>query len=220
MPIVVRKPIEVANRLDQLGWTVENLLEVVGAMVAARNSCTENDPSSAPGWMAWKDGSRRMREIGRSNGLVKDDAEQVPSVIDYNRGLKFSVANTDDMTGIEKPYQYPQNRSKKGPALDRAVTANFGSLFDFMDEEPSKVIPLSRLKRMPGMLVSWYICTYSEGDDVRAELSCPVAVENGFFKDFHERIILIGPDGPVLPVGRKKDDDPSEEYDIPVTKKK
>ena len=69
MPAIFRtSPVEVTNRLDELGWRQDQLLEVVGAMVAARNSCTSNNPSSASGWMSWKEGMRRMREIGCPRG--------------------------------------------------------------------------------------------------------------------------------------------------------
>src|ERR1700732_4105873 len=55
--IFLDNPVEVVNRLDSLGWKREELLEVVDAMVRARYNCTDNDPSGAAGWMAWKDGT-------------------------------------------------------------------------------------------------------------------------------------------------------------------
>src|SRR5262249_13461386 len=115
-------PVEVSNRLDQLGWTADELLEVAEAMVAARFSCTDNDPSSAPGWMSWKDGTRRLREIGTLKGLSKADVGQIPCVVDTDRKLKFSVSNTDDGTAIED--RVPQNQSKKGPGTEQAVDGN------------------------------------------------------------------------------------------------
>lgn len=221
MPVLVAGPVDVPNRLEQLGWNVDDLLEVVGSMVAARNGCTENDPLSAPGWMAWKEGTRRMREVGRPKGLVKDDSDQVPSLLDAERNLRFLVSNTDDVTGIEHPYFQPQNRSKRGPATERAVAINNGSLFDYMDAPV--VVPISRVHRGAGGFISWYLCVYHNGDEVRAELSCPVAVENGFFADFRERIILIGPDGPAGGSIRRFGPDDNEsggpEFDIPVVRK-
>ena len=98
---------------------------------------------------------------------------------------------------------------------------NQGSLFDYMDMP--KVAPLSRVSRIPGAYVSWYICVYNEGDEVRAELSCPVEVEFGYVKDFHERIILVGPDGPHGASVRRRgpDDDfgSASEIDITVTRR-
>jgi hypothetical protein len=210
-------PIEVDNRLEQLGWARSDLLEIIDAMVAARNGCTENDPAAAPGWMSWKEGVRRMREIARPNGLEKNEADQVPWVLDHKRGIRLTVSNTDDGTGIEN--RTPQNRSKKGPATDRAVGANQYSFIDLLDV-PEKVVPLSMTGRQPGMIVSWYLCVYCEVDDVRAELSCPVGLEGGFFTEFMERIILIGPDGGGTAV-RRRDDDPDEgpEFDVPVSRK-
>ena len=217
MPAVFRtNSVEVSNRLEELGWTAEELLEVSEAMVAARFSCTENDPSSAPGWMSWKDGTRRVREIGSLKGLTKADIDQIPCIVDTKRKLKFSVSNTDDGTAIEG--RIPQNHSKKGPGTDRAVTGNQGSLFDPKD---APVVPLSKMKAQPGLLVSWFLLVYVDGDDFRAELSCPVEIEGGFFTDFSERIVLTGPNG-----GggvKKRSDEPDDgdpmEFDIPVTRK-
>ena len=71
--------------------------------------------------MAWKVGIRRLREIGCPMGLERDETDQIPSVIDRQRGFKFTVSNTDDCTGLEIEGRVPQNRSKKGPATDRVV---------------------------------------------------------------------------------------------------
>jgi hypothetical protein len=109
-------PIEVRNRLEELGWTLEELIEIVGTMVSA-HSCTDNDPTCAPGWMAWKDGSRRLREIGRAKGLQKSEIDQIPCVVDVDRKLRFSVSNTDDGTSLAPP-RIPQNCSK-GRGLGR-----------------------------------------------------------------------------------------------------
>lgn len=216
--IYLDKPIDVGNRLEELGWTREELLEVADAMVRARRSCTDNDPSSAPGWMAWKEGTRRLREIGRSKGLQKAEFDQIPCVVDEKRKLRFSVTNTDDGTAIED--RTPQNRSKKGPGTEHAANDNQGSLFDYLDK-PEKIVPLSRAKPMPGIIVSWFLLTYCEGDEIRAELSCPISVDGGFFTDFYERIVLIGPaDDDSGGVRRTApDDDGGSEYDIPVRRK-
>ena len=215
-PIVRANPIEVANRLHQLGWRREQLLEIVGAMVAARNSCTENDPSSAPGWMAWKEGTRRLREIARPMGLEKDETGQIPSVIDLRRGLKFAVSNTDDGTGIED--RIPQNRSRKGPATDRVVCDNQGSLLRALDKTLD-VVPISMARKQPGIIVCWYLCVYCQEDEVRAELSCPVSFESDYFTDFVERIVLIGPDGDGAIKVRRDTPEDGPEFDIPVSRR-
>ena len=56
-------------------------------------------------------------------------------------------------------------------------------------------------------------------DEVRAELSCPIGVHGGFFTDFLERLVLIGPeDDGGLGIRRILPDD-GPEFDIPVTRK-
>jgi hypothetical protein len=213
--IYLANPIDVDNRLEILGWARSELLEVVGAMVAARHSCTDNDPTAAPGWMSWKDGTRRIREIGRAKGLHKDEFAQIPCVFDSKRKLRFSVSNTDDGTALED--RIPQNRSKKGPGTEGAANGN-KYLFDGLDGWSEKITPLSRMRPQPGIIVSWFLLVYCEGDDVRAELSCPIEVDGGFFADFHERIVLIGPDDGSGGIGRRLPDE-GPEFDIPVSRK-
>src|SRR3982751_3743401 len=113
------QPVEVQNRLEQLGLTKPLLLEVVQAMVAARNNCTENDPPSAPGWSSWRDGTRRLREVLIPHGWRKDDTEMISSAFNEKLGLKVSVSNTDAGTGVEN--QTPQNSSQKGAATERII---------------------------------------------------------------------------------------------------
>lgn len=215
--LFVSNPIEVDHRLADLGWTRQEMMEIVDAMVSARFSCTENDPSSAPGWMAWKDGIRRMRELGSRHGFENTDEDQIPWLSDVSRGRRFSVANTDDATGCE--HRQPQNRSRKGAATDRIVAENGAMLFEEA-ELPEMVKPLSVARTHRGLIQSWYLCVYANGDDVTAELSCPVAIEGGYFENFHERIVLIAPDDDGLEVTNDRDvTDEEDSFDIPVSKK-
>lgn len=215
--LFVLNPIEVDHRLADLGWTKEEMMEIIDAMVSARFSCTENNPPAAPGWMAWSEGTRRMRELGRTHGFENTDEDQIPWLSDVKRGRRFSVANTDDATGCE--HRQPQNRSRKGAATDRVVAENEAMLFDAA-ELPEVMRPLTVARPHNGLIQSWYLCVYATGDSVTAELSCPVAIEGGYFEDFHERIVLIAPgdDGPDV---TKHSDDTIEEdpFDIPVSKK-
>jgi hypothetical protein len=220
MTALIRKnSIDVRNRLSELGWTREQLVEVVIAMVSARNDTTENDPSSAPGWMSWKDGTRRLRELALPMGWQRDETNNVPSVINVEAGLKFTVCNTDDGTGVEG--RWPQNRTKKGPAMDQTVSHNTGYLFPL--SEIPQVVPIFKGTKQPGALTTFYLCVYHEGEEVRAELSCPIEAQSGFFTDFVERIILIssGDDYKgINVVPDEGDEGGSSEFDIPVSRKK
>ena len=68
------------------------------------------------------------------------------------------------------------------------------------------------------LAANWYLFVYADGDDVRAELSYPKAIEGDQFQGFNERIILVQKDEwqtvDVLP-----DDVPLPEPEVSVTRK-
>jgi hypothetical protein len=215
-PILHQDDVSVDRRLRELGLSREGLIEVVLAAVTARNSCTENDPSSAPGWMSWKEGSRRLREVFRPDGFIKSNDDGVPWLVDPKNGTRFCVANTDEASGV--PGRGPQQRSKKGPATDRAVMRNSAPLFEFSGiEEPS----LSKsLTRQPFTTQSWYLCIFAEGETVRAELALPVGMSDGFFDGFLERIVIVGTGDEPFKVRVSLPDAPEDDvFDIPVSRK-
>lgn len=223
MPVkILKSPIEVVNRLDVLGTSRELLIAVTEAVVAARMDCTENDPFGSRGWRGWQMGTRRLRETHVGiNEWEKDDTDQVPSIICKSRGIRIVVCNTDDGTALEQ--SKPQNRSKKGSATDRAVDANQGSFMAQLDDSVP-VINLAQRRTCAGNITTHFLCVYVDGDDIRAELSCPMNVENGFFGEFIERIFIAGGDtGAPEPIRRKSDDEGQGgdgEYSIPVIRKK
>jgi hypothetical protein len=209
----------VRNRLDELGLSLDKLIEVVEAMVGASAECTDNDPPGARGWSSWRMGTRRLREEMRSEpGWEKDEGDQISSILNASMGIRIAVSNTDDGTQVDEHGRFPQNRSRKGAATDRAVNTNQQTFINILDESMN-VVPIA--PRASREIVTWYLCTYSGGDVVRAELSCPVGLEDGFFTGFVERIFLIDPrddGGPAVRRSTGGDDDGSE-FDIPVTRK-
>jgi hypothetical protein len=166
-------------------------------------------------------GTRRLREVKRSQkGWTKDDTDQIASVLNADLGIRIAVANTDDGTGMDDPTRFPQNRSKKGAATDRAVQVNQQGSFMSVLDESLKVVPL-RPTQKAKIATTWYLCVYSEGDAHRAELSRPVGLDGGFFTDFEERILidLQRPDEGPARKRNTKDGDGSD-FDIPVKRKR
>jgi hypothetical protein len=210
---LIENPIEVTNRLDALGLTREMLVEVIESMVAGRNSCTENDPPGAPGYMSWKEGTRRLREVCLVQDWERNNDNFVYSVFDRKRNIKLAVCNADDGTGLAE--SQPQNRSKKGAATDYAVSTN---QLNFYDKLEVNVIQLS--PETTGGVVYWYLCVYCEGDIARAELSCPTACENGFFTDFKERVLITREDGAGGLRVRREAPDNDSGFEINVVRKK
>jgi hypothetical protein len=216
--IPLTNPIEVRNRLDQLGVTKDQLLEVVEAAVGGRRNCTNFDPRSAPGWASWRDGNRRLREILVPLGWDSDEADGIPSVIHRTSKIKITVSNTDAGTGLKD--HRPQQTSRKGSATEEIVARNQLVLQDVLDNALiQNPVPISRMVQ-PGYVPCWYLCVYSEDDVVRAELACPILCEEGYFKDFHERIILISDDDDGSGV-KVRNQEPGGDggFEIPVKRK-
>ena len=216
---IVSEPIEIGNRLQSLGLNREELLEVVYAMVGAKRDCTKNFPPSAPGWLSWCYGTVRLREIKCSTeGWQKDDSDQISSVLNKKLGVKIVVSNTDYATGLGLENTVPQNRSKKGAATERNISSNQLSFMDVLDQSLD-VSYLNRKNIFGESITTWFLCVYHEGDVVRAELSCPIKVENGFFTGFSERITIISEKDDNSPVHRRVTEEPDIEFDIPVARK-
>ncbi len=219
---IITKPLEVQNELERIGLSDEQVLEIVHAMAGARADATENDPPGAAGWSAWRMGIRRSREVTvhdkRFPDWERDETGQVSSVVNRKLGVRLLVSNTDDGTGIDAEDRFPQNRSKKGAATDRIVLSNQG-VFEFM-EHAANVVAFPKAADAEQGTVSWYVCVYSEGEELRAEISCPIGIEGGFFTGFSKRIIILGGDGAGIdPVRSQKPDGEVVEFDIPVARK-
>ena len=218
---IVKHPIEVGNRLEELHLTRDHILDVVDAMVSAKADCTPNDPAGAAGWSSWRMGIRRLREVlGTEDEWERDEIDQIPGVINKALGIRLTIANTDDATGLEQKDRLPQNWSRKGAATDRIMQVNQSSFMGVL-EESLKVVQLKPAPKDSRPVVTWYVCTYCEGDEFRAELSCPAGLDNGYFTDFIERILIVGADADEAPVRRRKSgEDDGSDFDVPVTRKK
>lgn len=137
--------------------------------------------------------------------------------------IKVMVSNTDDATGLAIDGRQPQNRNRKGPATDRAISMNQGQLNLFEDfDEPANVIRLREQEIAD--IQHWFLCIYCEENVVRSELSFPAICKGGFFTTYHKRIILIGDEdngGPGPSLKDHRDDSPEgeSEFEIPVVRK-
>ena len=204
---------DVDQRLDQLGLDRERLVDVVRACVAAHGGCTDNDPANAKGWEVWRWGVRRLRELYRSEGFEKDDTGGFATLVNPPLRYRIAVVNTDDATGIVGD-RIPQNRSRKGPASEEAVSANVQFLpgVDWPRRTAAGREPIADFS-------TWHLCIYVDGDVVRAELSLLVEFEAGYFTDCYERIILLGAgDWEKLELGGA-DRDAGPEFEVDVRRK-
>ena len=199
MPSLVRiEPYDVQVALAALDLTFEECMAAFEAMAAAVGGCTDNDPPTAPGWDAWRFGVRRWREIKRSQGWLKNDAENICTIVHPKAAFRIAVANTDESTGIVSAN--PRSRSVKGDGSRRAVALNNSPplpLPEFIEEFERQLKAAAAAQAH-----IWYFCAYIQGDVRRLELSKPTGIVGGHFSGWDERIILIDKDGPVC--GRSK----------------
>jgi hypothetical protein len=174
---------ECDRRLSQYFNTTRNQwIEVVKAAVAARASCTDDNPLGAPGYRAWDAGTARMRRIFRKEGWDKDDQDGVPSIVHRELKKKIVVMNTD--IGTADRFRSPRNRTVKGPATEKIADLN-NQLEMFRRHE---------ISREPADPIStWHLCIFDDGKLVRCELSRPVLFKSGFFLLFSERIFILRP---------------------------
>jgi hypothetical protein len=181
---------DVARRLADFGMTREQLLEVIRACASGAGNVTENDPPGTHGWETYRFGVRRLREELRPDGWEPDNTDGLATITNAQLKMRIAVANTNDATGILDRTRFPQNRNKKGPTAERAAETNQALLpgvdWPAVTKLRGDVIDIDDL-------VTWYLCIYVNGDDVRAELSLLDKVEDGWFTDWKERIIILKP---------------------------
>ncbi len=214
-------PIEVANKVSSdFGLLVEQFIAAARHGHGRRNMCTDNHPTGARSYILWAETVAALREncCSESTGWERNNDGGISFIIHKERKIKIAVCNTDDATGLAIEGRSPQNRSKKGSATESAVFANQGEFEQLLRE--INVVQLDPQNAHEDF-VYWVLCIHVAGDRLRVELSCPIAIENGVFKEFHERILLTFEDGDDGMV-RKQPASPDviSEFDVDIQRKR
>ncbi|MFC6632953.1 hypothetical protein [Microbulbifer taiwanensis] len=208
---IYRESHEIPGELSQFDVSVSELQQVALAAISARNEATALHPQNAPGMYSYMAGVAALRalfiqkrdwEIARPNGVEAVANKRLEKLILF-QNVDFACGRHD-----------PNPVSSKGRGVAALVDNPSGYLWDYMAEEA----------RQCENLHTWFFCVSCNGDEVRAELSRPRAVENGNFGTFAERIFIIQ-DEDWNPAGGNSDNDSDadyqgEEFDITVTKKR
>ena len=211
MPVVLRRELpDVEQRLRELGLDREGLIDVVRASVAFRAGCTDNDPANAGGWEAYRGAVRRSREIYRTQGWEKERRDNVELI--RHPGLKLRVGYLATCAHTCDPIVQPSNRYPKGPAQQRAASANgqmdlFPDTLEDADGEPHDGSS------------TWLLCVHDDGmGRVMAELSRPIAFDGNHVSAFSERIFLVQP-GEWDAIAIAADDDGDDDIEVPVRRR-
>lgn len=205
LPVLV-EPIEVSDRLEELGLSHDDLIQVILGAVGAKANVTPLHSKSAAGQYAYHEGTYRLRSVLASKGWVAHAcSDNIESVFNEDKNIKIIFQNAE-LAG--DPVANPIPTSRKGPGSARVVArGQQGELFP----ELSEGVPAEMHAAV------WYLFVQADGLDVRAELSWPISIEDERFQGFYERIILVKEgewDTPDL-----SDDEQAPDLDIDVTRK-
>ena len=198
--------LEIFDKLRGLGLDKKDLLHVVRAAMAARADSVVSDPLNAKGQLMYIHGTRELRRIHLLKGWVIDRTDNIESILHPATGIKVIYQNTDTAAN---PYRDPKAISKKGPASVRMINQAQGVLFpEWISAEAIRL-----------NAQVWYLCVAHKDDEVYAELSRPLSLEDDQFGEFAERIFIkqTGDEKPFNP--EEFDFADAKDFNVTVTRK-
>jgi hypothetical protein len=205
MPVLA-EDYEIIPRLAQLGLRRDLLLDVVEAAVGGRRNATGFHPLSAGGLLSWIQGTGQLRRIFLPRGWEICRRDNIESILNRDQGIKVVFQNAERAGDTLFD---PIAASKKGAGSARAIELGQYELWPEIKEREVAEVTAT----------TWVLFVYVDGDDVRAELSCPMAINEEQFDGFHERILLVEKGGWGKGVQVAEDDEPPAEYVVPVSRK-
>ncbi|MBX6355500.1 MAG: hypothetical protein IRZ05_06530 [Micromonosporaceae bacterium] len=173
----------VPDRLAQLGLKAEFFdLALRGADAEAR-TYTLFDPPNMAGMARYARTVRLLREQLVPLGWSYDNPRNLARTVSPDRRVAIVTALGDAATGVAD--LSPSTRYEKGVATVEAVNRNFLQLtlpIDLGDDQP--------VEEQEDGVVTW-ILLYAVGEaEIRAELSLPDSMVDGYIDTWLERIIL------------------------------
>lgn len=203
---------EAGVRLETLGLTAGDLIEVVKRSVAARASAVSTFPANAAGQLSYIFGTAAIRDVLLLKGWQIDRTGNIEATYNPATGIKIVFQNADSACEDRRD---PKAISEKGPAASKAVDS--GQMYLFPEIEAAHTESQARENAS-----LWYFFVHINGDDVRAELSFPKSIEDRQFKGFNERIYVIklGEWMSIAPDSVEDAEPIAQDFDIEVTRKK
>ena len=201
------------SRLVEFGLSLEVLQEAAEAGYLGLISCTDNDPPTTRGYMAWAHTLRRLREQLVPFGWKRDNSLNFPRTLSEKHKISIIVSTGDEGTG--RSQLHPRTKSPKGHLTEQAVYLNSlqGTLKGFLPDEETKTLPISAYE-------TWIFLFYVTVTEVRAELSLPSVITDGEILAWKERIILPPTEVDPDVLERSPEDDLGPEIDVSVNRKK
>lgn len=212
--IITSDPMEVENRLRDMGLTSAALAAAVRMGQDARASCTPNDPPGSIGIHGWGRTVRGLRENALKPDWARFDDDNIHGVVNSAGTVVIAVSNGDAGTG--RAEWTPKSRYPKGIRMQAAVRRNAENLQ--LEMFAQNVVPIRKVSPAPTCLM-WLLVVHEGEDEVSFELSLPDALdEDERVNAWVERIIMA----PISidPTPREESiPDAEPDLDIPLTRK-
>jgi len=187
--IVRAQTTEVADRLkERFDWFVSAFVLAVQQGWIERSNRSPFDPPTAPGTDAWRYTLRSIRQQADARGWTMADRGNLSMTVNEALEVAIVVFSGDDATGLA--HLKPKSKNPRGPMIKEAIKRNTGQadLFgDVIEEETPSVEEVLRYE-------TWVLLIYITDEEVRAELSLPISVDDkDYVVDWAERIIISVP---------------------------
>jgi hypothetical protein len=171
------------DRLAELGLGAEALeLAIRGADAEAR-TYTELDPPNMQGMARYSRTVRLLREQLVPLGWTYDNPRNLARTLSPDRQVALIATLGDSATG--DPEVVPSTRYEKGIATAEAITRNFVQLSLPLDLDGD-----AAEEDGEGGTATWVLLYHVTEAEIRAELSLPDSMVDGYIDTWLERIIL------------------------------
>jgi hypothetical protein len=173
------------RRLQQLGLSSEVLRESARIGHGHAAGCTDHDPRSLPGTLAWGKGTGHLRDELKPDGWTPDRQENFETVVHPSNSHAVALAAGTSQTG-RREGPPPRTKTPRGPATSRAVDAN--KQLSFAGSDPA----FGPAHADGDERETWLLLHYHDqpAGEVRLELSCPDEMTGKQVTGWSERIIL------------------------------
>lgn len=174
-----------ADRLPELGLTVDVVAAALAAADRESGHCSDLDPPILEGLLRWGRATRALREQLVPRGWTYDNPNNLARTIHPSGDFAVVVATGDEGTGLPSSGAGP--RHARGFATEQAIHANGQLSFEF-----GALIQLTTSGRATGLghLQTWFLLYHATPEVFRTELSLPQGFERGRITEWTERILL------------------------------
>jgi hypothetical protein len=172
-----------ADRLIELGLKAEFLEFALRGADAEARTYTILDPPNMQGMARYSRTVRLLREQLIPLGWSHDNPRNLARTVSPDRRVAIIATLGDAATGV--PHALPSTRYEKGVATVEAVSRNFLQLtlpIDLGDEEPFDADTEGT--------TTWVLLYHVTETEIRAELSLPDSMVDGYIDTWIERLIV------------------------------